>query len=62
MHRLFVAAALILAGSACGTGNAVEGSGSGRQRNYQVGAFDRVELAGHYDVRVTVGGAQSVRA
>jgi hypothetical protein len=62
MRRLFVAAALILAGSACGTGNAVEGSGSGGQRSYQVGTFDRVDLAGHYDVRITVGGAQSVRA
>jgi hypothetical protein len=62
MRRLLVAAALILAGSACGTGNAVEGSGTGGQRSYQVGAFDRVELAGHYDVRVTVGGAPSVRA
>ena len=62
MRRLWVAAAMILAGSACSTGNAVEGSGSDGQRSYQVGSFDRVELAGHYVVRVTVGGAPSVRA
>ena len=62
MRRVFLAAAMILAGSACGTGNAVEGSGSGGQRSYQVSSFDRVELAGHYDVRVTVGGTASVRA
>lgn len=62
MRRLWIAATMILAGSACSPSSALEGSGSDGQRNYQTGTFDRVELAGHYDVRVTVGGAPSVRA
>lgn len=62
MRRLWMATAMMLGSAACGTGNAVEGSGSGGSREYQVGTFDRVELGGHYDVRVTVGGAPSVRA
>jgi hypothetical protein len=64
MSRLWAAAAILLAASACSANNnaAVTGSGSGGQRNYTVGGFDRVELAGHYDVRVTIGSAPSVRA
>lgn len=62
MRKLLAAAAILLAGTACSTSGAVEGSGSAGQRNYAVSGFDRVELAGHYDVRVTVGGAASVRA
>jgi hypothetical protein len=64
MGRFWTAAAMLLAASACTANNsaAVEGTGSGGQRNYTVAGFDRVELAGHYDVRVTVGSAPSVRA
>lgn len=32
------------------------------QRSYQVGAFDRIEVAGPYEVRVRTGGAPSVSA
>ena len=42
-------------------GNA-EDAARPRQRDFQVGAFDRVALAGSHDVVVTVGGAPSVRA
>jgi hypothetical protein len=63
MRRLWAAAAIALMTSACGTNATAEGSnGSSGQRDFAVGAFDRVDLAGHYDVRVTVGGAPSVRA
>ena len=62
MRRLLAVAAIFLAGSACSTSAAVESSGSEGQRNYAVAGFDRVELAGPYDVRVMVGGTPSVRA
>jgi len=63
MGKFWVAAAMLLTGSACSANDsAVAGSGSGGQRNYAVAGFDRVELAGHYDVRVTAGAAPSVRA
>jgi hypothetical protein len=62
MRRLWVVAAIFLAGTACSTSAAVESSGQGAQRNFAVGDFNRVELAGSHDVRVTVGGAPSVRA
>lgn len=53
-----------LAIAACGaTAGAQEGgSGETAQRNFNVGAFDSVGLAGSHDVVVTVGGAASVRA
>jgi hypothetical protein len=64
MGKLWIAAAMLLAGSACSatTAGTVDGSGTGGQRSYPVAGFDRVALAGHFDVRVTVGGASSVRA
>lgn len=66
MRRVLAAAAILLAGAAaaCSASNgaSVEGSGSAGQRSFAVEGFDRVELAGYHDVRVTVGGAASVRA
>ena len=38
------------------------GGGGAAKRDFQVGAFDKVALAGAHDVVVTVGGAPSVRA
>lgn len=50
--------------AACGmTADAQEGgSGETGRRNFNVGAFDSVGLAGSHDVIVAVGGAPSVRA
>lgn len=39
-----------------------ESAGPATTRNYQVGAFDRLEVAGPYEVTVTTGSAPSVRA
>lgn len=47
---------------ACSTGEAGENEGQRATRNFQVGAFDKISLAGSSDVIVTVGGAPSVRA
>ena len=50
---------------ACSIGEAGESSATGSQkgsRNFQVGAFDKISLAGASNVVVTVGGAPSVRA
>jgi hypothetical protein len=47
---------------ACSMGEASEGSAQRGSRDFQVGAFDKISLAGSPDVVVTVGGAPSVRA
>ena len=47
---------------ACSMGEAREDEGRRASRDFQVGAFDRISLAGSSDVIVTVGGAPSVRA
>src|SRR5215210_4980775 len=39
-----------------------ESAGPATTRNYQVGAFERLEVAGPYDVAVATGSAISVRA
>ena len=55
----------ILALGACNiTGNAQESDGGGgtARRDFQVGNFDQIAVAGAHDVIVTVGGAPSVRA
>lgn len=62
MRKLWMATAILVAGTACSTSGAVEGSGAAGQRNYTVGGFDRIGAAGPHDVRVTVGSAPSVRA
>lgn len=59
---MMLAPLLVLAG--CGMGGHDRGGPSGQQgrRDFQVGAFDRVELAGSQNVIVTVGGAPSAYA
>jgi Putative auto-transporter adhesin, head GIN domain len=55
----------LLALGGCGMGSAHEQSGASGQngrRDFQVGAFDRVELAGSQNVIVKVGGAPSAYA
>lgn len=55
----------LLALGACGMSSGHEKSGASGQngrRDFQVGAFDRVELAGSQNVIVTVGGAPSAYA
>ena len=39
-----------------------ESGGPTVERDYQVGAFERIEVAGHYDVEVRTGSAPSVHA
>jgi hypothetical protein len=57
--------AFVIAGSAslaaCSS-SAAEGGGPTVSRNYQVGNFQEVELAGHYDVEIRTGGPVSVSA
>jgi hypothetical protein len=61
MRSLIGMAFFLLAG--CGTGGSVaEATGSGGQRSFAVGDFRAIELAGPYQVNVTVGGTPSVRA
>jgi hypothetical protein len=54
----------LLALAACGSSGADKDGASGQsgRRDFQVGAFDRVELTGSHDVIVTVGGAPSAYA
>jgi hypothetical protein len=59
MRSLLLGAALML--GACASSDDGEARSTG-QRSFNVGAFDRVALAGSYDVVVTVGAAASVRA
>jgi hypothetical protein len=54
-----IAAAAALAG--CGR-DREESAGPATTRNYQVGAFDRLEVAGPYEVTVATGSAPSVKA
>ena len=50
------------AGAQPSGGESAEQGSNQTQRNFQVGAFERVSLEGSHDVVVTVGGAPSVRA
>ena len=54
-----VAAAALV--GACGSARSQDG-GPSVQRSYNVGNFDRIELAGHYDVTVRTGGKPGVQA
>ena len=49
-------------GTPAGTASRDETAGPRTSRNFQVGAFDRINLAGPMDVRASVGGQLSVRA
>jgi len=60
MRSILMGAALIV-GACTSSGDEGEARATG-QRSFNVGAFDRVALAGSYDVVVTVGGAAAVRA
>jgi len=62
--RKFIAAAVIAASaatSACGKTHSEDG-GPTVSRNYQVGGFDQIEVAGPYDVQVRTGANPSVSA
>lgn len=54
-------AALAVALAACGQSRAEDG-GPTVQRDYQVGPFERIEVAGPYEVEVRTGSAPSVSA
>ena len=54
-------AAAATASAGCGQSRAQDG-GPLVQRSYQVGSFDRIEVAGPYDVEVRTGAAPSVSA
>ena len=67
MFRTVTAAAVAaaaFAASACNVGAKAEtrDPGSSVSRNYPVAAFDKIEVAGPYDVIVTTGGAPSASA
>src|SRR5215213_4009111 len=54
-------AVIVIASVGCGQSRA-ENGGATVQRQYQVGAFQRIEVAGPYEVEVRTGGAPSVSA
>ena len=58
---ILLATAATLSLAACG-GSSAEAPGPTIQRDYQVGAFDKIEVAGPFDVTVTTGGKPSVHA
>jgi hypothetical protein len=64
MIRLVTTAVAGLAISACHVGAEAEArdAGSSVTRNYQVGSFDKIEVAGPYDVKVTTSGAPGASA
>lgn len=62
MHKaLIIAIAAASASAACGQQRAEDG-GPTVKRSYPVGSFDRIEVAGPFDVRVRTGGAPGVAA
>jgi hypothetical protein len=63
MHRAIVLGIVAAAAAlgACGEARS-QNSGPTVERSYQVGNFDRLELAGAYDVTVRTGAAPSVQA
>ena len=64
MTRLIAIAATALAVSACNFGihDKDRDPGTTVTRSYQVGAFDKIEVAGAYDLKVTTGGQPGVSA
>ena len=56
-----IAATAALAAAGCGNSRAEDG-GPSVNRNFQVGAFQSIEVAGPYEVAVRTGGAPSVTA
>jgi len=63
-RRFITVAAVALLAGACHVGSKAEDREPGPQvgRNYQVGAFDHLEVAGPYEVNVVSGGAPAVSA
>ena len=61
MRKLLAIAPVLALAAACSAG-ARHSDGARAQRNFEVGAFERINLAGSHDVIVTVGAAPSVRA
>lgn len=61
MAVLIGLAAAAMAAAACGQNRAEDG-GPTVQRTYQVGAFQRIEVAGPYEVEVRTGGQPGVSA
>ncbi|HYN45117.1 MAG TPA: head GIN domain-containing protein [Allosphingosinicella sp.] len=61
MRKLLAIVPVLALAAACSAG-ARHGDGARAQRSFEVGAFERIDLAGSHDVIVTVGGAPSVRA
>lgn len=62
MRNALAAAAIVVAtASACSQARGEDG-GPTVSRNYQVGSFDQIELAGRYDVEVRTGANASVAA
>ncbi|MBA3511696.1 head GIN domain-containing protein [Sphingomonas sp.] len=63
MHKAILAGMVATAVASAGCAkDRKETAGPATTRNYQVGAFDRLEVAGPYDVTVATGSAPSVRA
>ncbi len=64
MKRLLPIVAIALLAGACHFDGKAEAREAGPSvtRNYQVGAFDRIEVAGPYEVTVTTGGRPGVTA
>ena len=58
---ILIAAATTLSLAACGGSNA-EPAGPTVQRDYKVATFDKIEVAGPFEVSVTTGGQPSVHA
>ncbi len=63
MRRYLIpaSAAIALAAAGCNAARSEE-PGPSVNRSFEVGAFDRIEVAGPYEVSVTTGSAPSVRA
>lgn len=61
MRKLLTIVPVLALAAACSAG-ARHGDGARAQRAFEVGAFERINLAGSHDVIVTVGGTPSVRA
>ena len=59
MRKLIAAAVVCASASACGQGHAEDG-GATTSRNYQVGNFQQIEVAGPYNVEVRTGTNPSV--
>jgi len=64
MIRTITIAAVAIAASACHVGAGAEerDPGSSVSRTYQLAAFDKIEVAGPYEVQVTTGGAPGASA